>query len=245
VLWLRLPAFLFMVALIGAIAYTSVDARFFVYDAQITGNRYIERERIYEEAGLDEQNIFWIRSRKVIQRIAQMPGIKAVHVRCELPAQVAISVEERVPVVMWRSWAHGKDWWLDEEGLVLPYGGDTDSPDTVFVVDSSQRQLQEGARIEPPEIVQWVRQLAAELPGARVFYYQADRGLYYVQKRDGYDWRVYLGDGENLQGKIQATQALTDYMVANNIYPSYIDVRWPELPVYGQANSGGDVGGGD
>jgi hypothetical protein len=214
-----------------------VDARFFVYEAQIVGNHYITFNQIYERAEVHEQNIFWIEPRKVAQRIAQIPGIKTVRVRCALPARVTITVQEREPVVMWRTLSHGGDWWLDEEGIVLPYHGDTHSSDMIFVVDSSGRKLEEGEQIQPPEIVAWVRKLASELPGVQVFYYQADRGLNFTQEVNGHKWLVYVGDGQDLPQKIQAVQTLTDYLVANAIYPRFLDVRWPNLPVFGQAQA--------
>jgi len=63
-------------------------------------------------------------------------------VSCSLPAHVSIAVEEREPAVMWRLLVQVRDWWLDEEGVVLPYHGDVSN--TVFVVDSSTPQLQKG-----------------------------------------------------------------------------------------------------
>jgi len=239
----RLPALAILLALLGLIAYTSVDARFFVYEARVVGSHYVPAERIYALAGVHEQNIFWLQPRKAAERIEQLPGIRSARVRCSLPARVSITVDERRPVIMWRTERHGGDWWLDEEGLVLPYHGDTESEETIFVVDTSDRQLQEGATIQPRELVQWVRQLAVALPGSRIFFYQADRGLSFTREVAGHKWQVYVGDGDGLVHKIQVVRALTDYLVARNSYPAYMDVRWPDLPVYGLPATA-DAGGG-
>jgi cell division septal protein FtsQ len=233
-LWVRGPAFLILLALGGLVFYVSWDARFFVYEAEIVGSQYLEPDTIYAAAEVDEQNIFWIRPEKVAERIAALPGIKSVRVRCSLPALVSIHVQEREPAVMWRTSAQEHDWWLDDEGVVLPYNGDADSPDAIFVVDSSDRQLEEGQRIEPAQIVRWAQQLARALPGARVLFYQSDRGLSFTQDTDGHQWPVFVGDGEDLEHKIQAVQMLDGYLAANDIHPSYVDVRWPNLPVYGK-----------
>jgi len=238
-----LPAVAILTVLIGLLAYTCIDARFFVYEAHVVGSRYVKAEQIYEIAGVHEQNIFWIQPRKVAERIARLPGIKSARVRCDLPAKVTITVDERKPIILWRTLAHGGDWWLDKEGTVLPYHGDTDSPETIFVVDSSDRQLEEGDSIQPREIVQWVQQLAAALPGARIFYYQGDRGLNFIQEVAGHKWPVYVGDGEDLPRKIQAVQALTDYLATHHTYPTYVDVRWPDLPVFGRAETAEARGG--
>jgi cell division septal protein FtsQ len=240
----RLPALLLLIGLAGVAIYVSVDAKFFVYEAQIEGSHHLKPEAIYRTAQIHEQNILWIRPEKVAERIFQLDGIKAVRVRCRLPAQVMIDVREREPVVMWRAKAQGHDFWLDKEGIVLPYPGDALSPDMVFVVDSSERHLQVGDRIEPEGIVSSVLQLAAALPGAQVFYYETNRGLYFSQEVGQGAWPVYVGTSEDLPRKIQIVQALTDYLVGHNIEPRYVDVRWPDHPVYGKPGSA-QAGGGD
>jgi cell division septal protein FtsQ len=239
---LRLPALAVLVALIGVCVYASTDARFFVYDAQIVGVQHLEVEAIYQAAGVHEQSIFWIDPHRVAERVMQLEGIRAVYVRCELPAIVSIEVTEREPVVMWRATSQQQDLWLDEEGVVLPYHGDVNSPDMVFVVDYGERNLQQGDRIEPEGIVQSVLQLAATVPGVRVFSYMPGQGLSFTQGMAGGEWPVYVGTSTDLPRKIQVLQALTDYLQANNIRPRYIDVRWADHPVYGRLS--GASGGG-
>ena len=233
VVLLRLVAIVGLGGLIGLIAYGSMDARFFVYNAQISGNQHLRLEDIYRAAGIHEQNIFWIRPEEVAQAIGRLNGIKAAHVSTALPAQVMIEIEERQPVVMWRVSAQQRDWWLDGEGVVLPYHGDVKN--TIFVVDSGQRELHEGDRIKPEGVVASVQQLAEALPQVQVFFYQADRGLSFVQQApDGtQEWPVYVGTSEDIARKIQILQTLTEYLAAHNIRPRYIDVRWADHPVYG------------
>jgi cell division septal protein FtsQ len=238
----RLPAVLILAGLVGVLVYTSVDARFFVYEADIRGAQYLGSARIYEASGVHQQNIFWLRPAEVARRIAQLDGVKDVRVNCSLPARVTIQVEEREPVILWRALAQGRDWWLDAEGLVLPYHGDVDSPDTVFVVDSSQRTLKIGQRVEPQSLATSVLELAQALPGVRIFYYNADRGLSFTQHVGGGAWPVYVGSSDDLQLKIQVMQALNAYLAPNGIYPRYVDVRWADHPVYGRP--AGETGGG-
>ncbi|MGD9315297.1 MAG: FtsQ-type POTRA domain-containing protein [Anaerolineae bacterium] len=231
---LRFPVVLALVALIGLAVYASTEARFFVYGAQIVGVQHLQAEEIYQAAGVHEQNIFWVDPQAVARRVVDLHGIKAVRVRSELPALVSIEVEEREPVVMWRATTQNEDLWLDGDGVVLPYHGDVQSPDMIFVVDHGERHLQLGDRIEPDGIVQSARQLAAKVPGVKVFTYQPGWGLSFTQGTDQAEWPVYVGTSEDLLHKIQVLQALTDYLQANNIHPRYVDVRWPDHPVYGR-----------
>lgn len=233
----RLPVAMLLAACIGAIVYISTAEEFFVYakDTQILGVRHLDVASIYQVAGVDEQNIFWLHPQQIAERIRQVDGVKEVRVRCDLlPAQVTIEVEEREPVVMWRALTQQQDWWLDEEGVVLPYHGDLQSPDMLFVVDSSERHLQVGSRLTPEGIVRSVQQLAAALPETRVFFYEADRGLSFIQRAEGGEWPVYIGSSQDLARKIQILQALAEHLTARGIRPSYVDVRWASHPAYGQ-----------
>jgi cell division septal protein FtsQ len=239
----RIPVLLVLVALVGGIVYTSTDARFFVYGAEIHGAQHLAPTTIYEYAGVHEQNIFWIDPQQVAQRIIALDGIKVVRVSCELPAKVIIEVEERQPTIMWRAQSQGKDWWLDAEGHVLPYHGDPKAPDTVFVVDASQRHLAVGQTVKPVGIAQSVLQLAEALPDVQLFYYQADRGLSFTQQAATGSWPVYVGSSDNLPRKIQVMIALTGYLKANGIQPRYIDVRWADHPVYGRPAAENPAGG--
>jgi len=241
---LLLGVLLLLGLLVATGVYGSTDARFFVYQAGVIGAQHLSAEGIYQAAEIHEQNIFWVDPAAVAQRIARLDGVKVARVRCELPAVVTIEVEERQPKLMWRTVSQGRDWWLDEEGMVLPYHGDAQAAETLFVVDSSQRELDFGQEIQPEGIVASVIQLAAALPQSRIFFYDAERGLSFTQKGEGAEWPVYVGSSEDLERKIQVMQTLTAYLEANGIKPRYVDVRWAAHPVYGRP-VGETAGGGE
>jgi hypothetical protein len=224
------------VALGAGIVHLSAAKRFFVYDAEVVGNDYISRERIYQEAGIHETNIFWINPQKAAHRIVQLEGIRGAQVECGLPARVRIEVEERKPIVLWRVGPKGEggDWWLDEEGVVLPYHGVLS--DAVFVIDRSGRHLQSGDRVAPQGIVASVQQLSAALPEVEVFWHQPDRGLSFTQRTAFGEWTVFFGDSEDLARKIEVLQAVTAHLAAEGIRARYVDIRWPDHPVYGDVS---------
>jgi cell division septal protein FtsQ len=228
----RLPVALILAALIAAVLYLSVANEFFVYSAEILGNRYLDREKIYEASGVHEQNIFWIQPSRSADEITRLDGIKSAQIHCSLPAKVTIDIVERRPVVLWRAGDPGTDYWLDEDGVVLSYGEVL--TDTVYVVESSERQLNVGDSMETEGIVQSVQQLAASLPDVSVFNYQKDRGLSFTQTTAHGSWPVYVGDSQDLLRKIQVVQSLTEYFAESKTNPAYIDVRWADYPVYGR-----------
>lgn len=233
---------LILLLLLGGTAYACSDERFFVYDAEIVGTQHLDAQAVYQAAGVDKQSIFWIDPLQVAQNVASLQGIKAVHVSCALPSSVVIRVEERQPIILWRSNGQQRDWWLDAEGMVLPYHGDPSAPDTVFVVDNSSRQLTPGARIDPPGLAASVIQMATSLSGVRVFFYDADRGLYFAQKTESGEWPVYVGDSVDLASKIQVSELLNRHFQDEGLRPTYVDVRWADRAVYGLPARGDTAG---
>jgi hypothetical protein len=121
--------------------------------------------------------------------------------------------------------------------MVLPYGGDIQSPHVVYVLDSSDRHVQEGDSIKPEGVAQSVVQLAAAVPEAELFFYQSERGLSFNQKTSIGEWPVFVGTTEDLERKIQVVQTLNQYLVERNIQPAYVDVRVAEHPLYGASGS--------
>ena len=226
-------ALLMLLLLMGCVAFASLDERFFVYEAQIVGAQHLDARSVYQAAGVDKQSIFWIDPQQVAENIAELEGIKAVRVRCGLTASVVIHVEERQPILLWRLESLHQDWWVDDEGVVLPYHGDAASDRTVWVDDFSERQLKAGDRIQPDGLAASVLQMTASLPGVRVFYFQADRGLSYTQQTPEGQWTVYLGTSDDLARKMQVTKVLNEYLKTKGIRPTYVDVRWASRPVFG------------
>jgi hypothetical protein len=230
----RLWSGLILVCLIGTIVYVSAHEKFFVSRPEVVGAHYVDQTSILDVADVDQLNIFWIEPEKVEERVAQLQGVKAVRVRCRLPASVAIEVTEREPVALWYVKSQGKESWVDEEGMILPYNGDPQAPGTIFVIDSSGRELQAGAKIEPADLVKSAQRLADAIPETNVFYYHPVRGLSFLQTSGGDEWHVYVGTSEDLPRKIRVVEALTSYLAANDVRPTYVDVRTASHPLYGQ-----------
>ena len=198
----RVPVFLVALAALGAVAYAFTDARFFVYQGHIVGASHLDAVTIYEAAEVHEQSIFWVDPGTVAERVAQVVGVKEVQVRCELPARVTITIEERQPRILWRAVSQERDWWLDESGVVLPYHGDPDAPDVIYVVDYAKRALTVGQRVTPYKLVRSVISLVEAMPDVRLYTYDPERGLGFTQEMPNGKWPVYVGSSEDLSRKI-------------------------------------------
>jgi cell division septal protein FtsQ len=113
----RLLGLVLLSGLLALLGYMFFSWDFYVYGATITGNRWLADEVIYAASGVDTQNIFWISPRRVAAAIEQVPGVRQASVRVSLPARVRIRIEEREPVLVWRT--PSGDLWLDSEAVAL------------------------------------------------------------------------------------------------------------------------------
>ncbi len=131
----------------GLALWLTVDARFYVYDVQIVGNRRLSHQEIFEASGLRGLHILWARSSVIESRILEaLPSLESVEAGCRLPSECTISVVERRPRVLWdeRSAVSGELWWIDEEGAVfLVRDGEANSHLTAS--EATQAESSDGA----------------------------------------------------------------------------------------------------
>jgi cell division protein FtsQ len=213
---------------VGAV-YVSTSRRFYVYGADITGCHHLNTEEIYRVADLNTQHILWISPERIEERLAAVPGVQTASVNRRMPAKVAIRIEEREPEIRWFAELQGREYWLDEEGVVLPYKGRAEA---IVVTDTGERELVIGEQIELEGIVPAVRQITRFVPGVLSFSYDPRKGLSFVQTSAGGQWHVVVGDGQHLKLKVQAVLALTDYFAENGIQPVSVDVTRPSTAIY-------------
>jgi hypothetical protein len=212
--------------------FMSVSPDLYVYAAQVAGSQYVSSEAILLAADIEDLHILWVRPGEVAERIEALPGIKAATVRTWLPARVTIAVDERKPLVRWYAESQRQEWWLDNEGVVLPYGP-ADS-EALIVVDLSGQALGAGDRVEPPSMALSLASVHESLPGIDLLYYHPDRGLSLTWRTAGDEWPVYLGSSDDLEGKLQSMEAINDYLSREGIRPRFVDVSRAEYPVYGE-----------
>lgn len=196
--------------------------RFYVYEAEVQGNQFVDRNEIYTASGLHEISIFWVKPKQVEAAISSLPGIREARVNCRLPNRVRIEVVERQTRIIWQ---RGEErYGMDDLGSILPLEGDLEG--MLLIQDLRTGPLEVGDRINP-EVVRSALELQQLLPETVVLQYSEDKGLIFHQG----DYPVYFGTGD-MAKKMAILDALLQDFAFEGIQPEYVDVRFKESPYY-------------
>jgi hypothetical protein len=226
--------------------WLTLDARFYVYDAEIVGNRRLSHQEIFEASGLWGLHILWARSATIESRILEaLPSLESVTASCTLPSACTISIVERRPRVLWdsRSGASGGLWWIDEEGAI--FAGTASVP---VQDDGAGASGQEGAAgrwvVTGPlpredghaqdHLDEQVRVALAELwesgrDLSTAFRYSPEQGLSFV---DEHGWRIIVGRGPGMARRLQVLDLLVAHLESSGVTPRFVDVRFADAPYY-------------
>ncbi len=202
---------------------------FYVYSAEITGNRLVSAQDIYARSGVDATNIFLIRPQQAEQRLRDVPFVKNARVTLGLPARVSIEVEERAPAALWQ--AAGNTYGIAEDGTVLPpEGAASGAP----VIQAEGGALQYGAKVEG-EVIDVAQHLQDLIPDAQRVVYSQERGVGVVTAQG---WPAYFGvKDEAIAAKVAVLNALSRELKGQKLEPEYVDMRYGQRPYYKLKNA--------
>jgi cell division septal protein FtsQ len=196
---------------------------FYVSQVEVHGNTLTSVSEIYLATELEGMNVFWVNPELVKERIEALPYVKRAEVQVALPSQVIVTVEERLPQLVWRSRGNNKIWWIDTEGVVLEPRGILEGAVVVNDENTPPLALGAGQRLAP-SILASIRALHALLPDLREMTYETNWGIGF---RTGEGWPVYLGDEHQMALKLAILKALRRQMIEQKATPHYIDLRFP------------------
>ncbi len=216
----KIASFFLLATLISLVYYFSSSQAFFVHKIRVVGNRFVPAEEIGQSSGLEGMNIFWINPARVEEALSCLASIKEAKVSCRLPREVTIEVVERQPRLLWQ-WRENR-YWVDEEGIVMPARGELEG---LLLVKDLSPQLHN--RLDPGA-VRAALQLKSLLPELKEVQYSPETGIHF---RNRYGWLIYLGTGEDMAEKVAIMQALTSQLLAKNIRPKLVDLRFKK-PYY-------------
>lgn len=221
----RLPGLALALVCLFIAAFLFTDSRFFVYDAEVTGNRYVSADAVYAASGADTLSIFFVSPEAIRQRILeQLPGLADVRVAVDLPGRLCVAVTERKVQFVWE--AEGQVYLADEGGTIL---GGAEAP-----MDALRIRCTEGCALAPgqaldPAVLETVSTLSGLLGAARTFEYSPVDGVCW---RNGRGWLIRFGVGGDLLQKVAVMQSITADLADKGIEPQFLDVGVPSRPYY-------------
>lgn len=223
--WRLISGALTISLLVGLILITQ-SGLFRVQEIQMEGLERYSAGEISQAINIVGSSVFFIDPDRVKQDLTlTYPGLSAVEVKLGWPAQVTISLQERVPVLAW-SW-DGHVRWVDHNGVAFePHSPDVD----VIQVNSTMLPPTIQDRFVDPRIVDTVTALAGYLPEGVDMVFDADHGLGWNDPRG---WVVYFGfNDEDATQKMKVYLSLVDYLEGKRIIPKVINVEYADSPYF-------------
>lgn len=221
----RVASLILAATSIALVALVFGSDAFYVYTADIQGNRLISAQDVYARSGVDGTNIFRVRPSEAARRLRDLPFVKEARVSVGLPAAIHIEIEERAPVAIWQ--VAGASYGVADDGTVLPADG---APPNAPVIQAEGNALQYGLKLEP-EVIVLARRLPELIPNSQRVVFSNERGLGVVTAQG---FPAYFGAKDDVTAaRVAVLNGLTAELKQQKIEPAYVDLRVPSRPVYG------------
>jgi cell division septal protein FtsQ len=202
--------------------------------------------------GMQGQDIFLLDQAVLVSRLEALPMVAAANLNVQLPSTVTISVQERMPVLLWQA---GKlTFGLAQDGTVIAPQNELSGVDHLALVVDTRRtasQIRSGSRFSAADIV-FVEQVFEQVPGIEgvapfSLQYadtitedghsapanQAGSGSYVIVSANG--WRAYLGSSQNsnsLANRLAELQQIVSIARQQNVQLATVDLRFGLRPTY-------------
>jgi hypothetical protein len=259
---------LLMIAAIGVLLYVLwTSPNFQVQAAEINGLQRLTRGDVNRELALRDQPVFTLDAENLEDRLLEaFPEFSAAEVAIDFPNTVAITVTERVPVLVWHQ--DGRTILVDGEGKTfqardqvaldfLPvveaagdpppaFSGTTSleaeelTPEQMAAKEMSEDVIQEfqPTTLFEPGAIQGILQLSTQAPQGAVLIYHPAYGFGW---QDGRGWPVYFGDLSHLDVKLNTYHAIIEKIKTTGGMPEMISVQFVHAPYFRLQQQAGDA----
>jgi len=201
-----------------------------VQSVNIEGANALGGEELAIVSGLQGSSLLSPPLEDARARLLQIPQVRDVSFRRDLPRGLTIRVEERLPAAFWS--IGGTDYLVDAEGTVVG-AGRADGGVPLIVETGVERSLSPGERVHPDAIALAVR-ITREAPpvlnqGVQSLEYRAGLGITAVF--DG-GLRVTFGDERSYEYKVAVLTRLLESLSAEGKTARSVDLRFGERVTY-------------
>jgi hypothetical protein len=250
----RALSFCMLVGLSFSLYYLWTSPQFLVQEVHVDGIIQYAPDNISQRLLVYQKPIFTIDPETIErQLLKQVAGVVAVSFQVGFPAQVAVLVEERVPVILWEQ--DGEALWIDAQGIAFEPPGlalglvevqASASPPAPFITDDEvSDELEAGIEADQkpdfelldapkvfmtPEMVAAIRSLGEQIPEGVDLLYDGQHGFGW---RDPDGWDVYFGfSDDDIEMKLKVYSSVEKKLRAEGIQPALISVEFLHAPFY-------------
>ena len=213
----KLIAAAFSLLILGALFEFFNGDSFYVYDLHVTGTSFLTKAEVESSSGLIGYNIFFIDGRAVEQSLSKLAEVKSVRVTTGLPNLVDVQIEERVPEITWLRGAEA--YWLDHDGIL--FRARSNLTQLPMIRDLDQAAVKPGQSIRSNAFAAYNALRSAWPAAPRALEWSSARGLAYT---DEHGWKIYLGDSDEMAGRLAKLGALVPQLVSQNAHVTFIDL---------------------
>lgn len=254
----RLISGLLVIAMTALLIIVTSTATFEVKAPRISGLGRLSQSDVEAVLNLKGKSIITVNPADIRSSLEKaFPELSAVAVSIGLPADVAIAVRERQPVLAWN--VKDKITWIDPEGVMFSPRGDAaglltiqsdENPPMAQVLPAASDPAQITATataadptaaaaqpvIDPatqrvdPKIITAAGLLKSQMPENSSLVYTKLNGLGWSDPRG---WQVYFGvNFDDMQEKLVMYQTIVDQLTQKQITPVLISVENINAPYY-------------
>ena len=231
----RLLSAVFVAALLGALYYLWNSPEFRVQAAEVAGLQRLSQADVRAVLNIEEESIFTLQAAELQEKLEEaFPEFASVEVDLSLPAKVAVTIEERQPILVWKQ--DGKQMLVDANGVAFPQRENA-PPGPSLTVEAPGAPPQAAAADEmdpdapfmPVEMVSAIVSMSGQAPQNTPILYDNIHGLGWREKQG---WEVFFGDIQDMGAKLSVYQALLQHFRSEGIEPVLVSVEHVHAPYY-------------
>ncbi len=240
-----------LLVIVGGVIFALASSTFYIQQVTISGTHNAALIASIGHMGIRGQNIFLFNQSAVTARLNALPLIASASLVVQLPNSVLITIQERVPVLLWQS-GH-TTFGVASDGTVIAPVSELENTSSLHTIIDQRTdvQVRAGTRFSAVDLL-FVQQLYERLPliqgvGAFSLAYvdqikengqsepanEGHGGSYTLVSAQG--WVAYLGDETNsnsLENRLLELQAILDLASQQHLDLATIDLRFGLRPIY-------------
>ena len=215
---------LILIIIIGLVSFLH-SSYFTVEEVHIKGNNLLTRDNIIRVCELNRQvNIFNVEQDRLINKLINLPQVKGAVVKRDLPREVFITVEERVPIAVISN--QKSNLVIDKQGWVLNRIDSLNNVslplfiDKKLVKENNKVKLNKNSKLAVTYLSKLSKQLLKEIQEFKIL----SSGNVELLLREG--GRVNLGKNFNIEKKAQIFNKIYSDLKQKEVEVEYINLKY-------------------